>query len=139
MKKETILQQEQETITRPTYYGQKGRALVWYWRACSAFDLAARITSADKVTESDYNAAKDLLNRVTRYACNAARQWERANTYERYANSQQARDDEKRLDARREKLQAALKRYGVKMVNYGLYPSIIDDDGRDLNALHFFN
>lgn len=126
-------------MPRPTYYGQKGRALVWYWRACSAYDLAARLTGADNVTEIDYNTAKDLLNRVTRYACNAARQWERANIYERYANSQQARDDEKRLDARRERLQSELRAYGVKMVNYGLYPSIVDGNNYDLNALHFFN
>lgn len=127
-----------ELMPRPTYYGQKGRALVWYWRACSAWNLAARVTSADAVTVSEYEKAASLLARVTRYACNAARQWERANTFEKYANSQRAKDDEKRLDQRREKLQKELAPYGVKMVNYGLYPSIIDGNGVDLNALHFF-
>lgn len=120
-------------------HGQKGRALVWYWRACSAYDLAERKTGAEKVTESDYNAAADLLKRVTRYALADAHQWERANTFERYANSQACEDDEKRLQARRERLQKELNAYGVKMVNYGLYPSIIDGDGRDLGALHFFD
>lgn len=127
------------TMERPTYYGQKGRALVWYWRACSAYGLAERKTGAGKVTESDYNAASDLLKRVTRYALASAHQWEWANNSERYGNSEQAREDEKRLDRRRERLQAELKAYGVKMVNYGLYPSIIDEDRHDLNALHFFN
>lgn len=131
--------QEFNAMERPTYYGQKGRALVWYWRACSAYSLAERKTGAGKVAERDYNAAADLLKRVTRYALADAHQWERANTYERYANSQTARDDEIRLEARRNRLQEELKAYGVKMVNYGLYPSIIDEDGHDLNALHFFN
>lgn len=129
-------------ITRPTYNGPtppRGAALVWFWRACSAYNLAARITGADKVTQSEYNAARKILDSVQRYALADARQWERANTSERYANSETAREDEKRLTARREKLAAGLARYGVRLVNFGLYPSIIDEDGRDLYALHFFN
>lgn len=138
--KEIQKEREQSALMpRPTYYGQKGRALVWYWRACSAYDLAARIAGPDGVTAPEYEKAASLLARVTRYACNAARQWERANTFEKYANSQRAKDDEKRLDQRREKLQKELEPYGAKMVNYGLYPSIIDSNGVDLNALHFFN
>lgn len=134
---------EENIITRPEWNKYiKGRAIVWYRRECSAYDLAKRITG-ENVTETEYNIAFNLLNRVQRYALADAAQWERANTYEKYCNSKSCEEDEKRLDRRREKLQKELDRYNVKLVNYGLYPAIIhvESNGyeRDLYALHYFD
>src|SRR5699024_1101397 len=104
--------------TKPTYYGQTGRALVWYHRHCAAYQLAQRVCKPDAVTEGEKAQAMDLLNSVVRYALKDARQWERANTFERYANSLQSKEDESRNDRTREKLQKRLARYGVKLENY---------------------
>lgn len=130
-------------VTRPVWSKHiKGRAVIWYRRECSAYDLAKRITG-ENVTETEYNAAFDLLNRIQRYALASASQWERANNSERYCNSAQCTEDEKRLDKRREKLVKELGRYNVQLVNYGLYPSIVatEENGyqHDLYALHYFD
>lgn len=134
---------ENTFIKRPEWNKHiKGRAIIWYRRECSAYDLAKRITG-ENVTETEYNAAFNLLNRIQRYALADAAQWERANTYERYCNSQSCKDDENRLNNRRIKLEKELSRYNVKLINYGLYPSIVatENDGyeRDLYALHYFD
>lgn len=136
-----------DIVERPTYYGQKGRDLVWFWRAQSAYNLAAMI-DGENVTREEYEAARKLLDSCQRYALADAAQWGRANTYEHYANSEQCKQDEKRLDERRARLNGRLSRYGVMMFNYGLFPEIvkIDEEGKKTNcysradgvALHFF-
>lgn len=115
-----------EYMARPEWIGQKSRrALVMYWRACAAWDMAYSANQdAEGVTRDEWAAAYALLDSCMRYGRAAARQWELANTSERYANVTQCEQDEKRLDARREKLQRRLAAYGARLVNYGLYPSI---------------
>lgn len=130
-----------EYATRPTwndYTVRTKRARVWYYRAQSAHDLAARISNPPTV--DDVDAAAKLLDSVQRYALADAREWEAENTSERYCNSQAHRDRQAALDRRREKLQKRLEPYGCKLVNYGLYPSIIDaKSGENLHALHYFD
>lgn len=115
----------------------KGRSLVWYWRYCSAWDMAS-IIDGENVTETEYNAALSLLDSVQRYALADAAEWERENSSERYCNSTYHKQREKQLNARRGRLQARLDRYGLKLVNYGLYPSIVDQAGNNKNLLHYF-
>jgi len=80
---------------------------------------------------ASYDQADGLFFRLRRYALANARQWERANNSERYANSPQCERDEQALDKRRENLQAEISAYGLRMVNYGLYPTIERaEDGR---------
>lgn len=125
--------------TKPEYYGQTGRALVWYQRHLAAYRLAQRVCKPDAVTEGEKAQAMDLLNSVVRYALKDARQWERANTFERYANSRQCKEDEARNDRTREKLQKRLARYGVKLENYGLYPATVDINTKEnLHLLYYF-
>lgn len=126
-------------ITRPEWNRAiKGRNLVWYWRYCSAWDLAS-IIEGEKVTEEEYNEALKLLDSVQRYALADAAEWERENSSERYCNSTYHKERERQLDARRERLQKRLSRYGLKMVNYGLYPTIVDQNNNNKNMLHYFD
>lgn len=137
-----------ELAEKPVYYGQKGRELVWFWRAQAGYNLARRI-DGEAVTVSEYEKARKLLDSCTRYALAAARQWEYANNSERYANSAKCDEDERRLEARRERLNADLSRYGVMMFNYGLYPTIVEVDEESKRthlfieaagvALHYFD
>lgn len=131
---------ENSYIDRPAWSPAiKGRrAEVWHWRYCSAWDLAA-IVCGDAVTESEYNAALKLLDSVQRYALADAAEWERENSSERYCNSAYHKEREKQLDARRERLQKQLARYGLRLVNYGLYPSIVDGSGCTHYLLHYFD
>ena len=117
----------------------KGRALTWHYRHCSAWDLAAIACGPDRVTETEYNDAIKLLDSVQRYALADANEWERENSSERYCNSEYHKERERQLDARRERLQKRLGRYGLKMVNYGLYPTIVDETGRNMYMLHYFD
>ena len=129
---------ENTYVNRPEWNKAiKGRALVWYWRYCSAWDLAS-IIEGENVTETEYNAALSLLDSVQRYALADAAEWERENSSERYCNSAYHKQREKQLDARRERLQVKLSRYGLKLVNYGLYPSIVDQAGNTKHLLHYF-
>ena len=126
-------------INRPEWNKSiKGRAVVWYRRYCSAWDLAS-IIDGENVTETEYNAALALLDSVQRYALADADQWERENSSERYANSAYCKQREKQLDARRERLQARLARYGLHLVNYGLYPTIVDKERNTKYFLHYFD
>lgn len=127
-------------IARPEWNNAiKGkRAAVWFYRSRSAWDLAA-IVCGDRVTESEYSDAAKLLDSCQRYALADAAEWERENSSEKYCNSKYHADREKQLDARRERLQKRLSRYGLKMVNYGLYPTIVDGSRRDMNMLHYFD
>lgn len=127
-------------IDRPAWTPAiKGRrAEVWHWRYCSAWDLAS-IIDGEKVTKTEYNAALALLDSCQRYALADAAEWERENSSERYCNSAYHKQREKQLDARRERLQKRLARYGLKLVNYGLYPSIVDGAGNTKHFLHYFD
>lgn len=130
---------ENNYIDRPVWNPAiKGRSVVWHYRHCSAWDLASIIDGC-LVTEPEYNAALALLDSVQRYALADAAEWERENSSERYCNSAYHAQRERQLDARRDRLQKRLERYGLKLVNYGLYPSIVDGNGYKLNLLHYFD
>lgn len=131
---------ENNYIARPVWnQAIKGRrAETWHWRYCSAWDLAA-IVCGDNVTETEYSDALKLLDSVQRYALADAAEWERENSSERYCNSAYHKQREKQLDARRERLQKRLARYGLRLVNYGLYPSIVDAAGNNKYFLHYFD
>ena len=127
-------------IDRPVWSPAiKGRrAETWHYRYCSAWDLAS-IIDGDQVTETEYAAALALLDSVQRYALADAREWERENSSERYCNSAYHKQRVKQLDASRERLEKRLERYGLRLVNYGLYPSIIDSNGNNKYLLHYFD
>lgn len=127
-------------IDRPVWSPAiKGRrAETWHYRYCSAWDLAS-IIDGERVTETEYNAALALLDSVQRYALADAAEWERENSSERYCNSAYHKQREKQLDARRERLKKRLERYGLQLVNYGLYPSIVDSNGNNKYFLHYFD
>ena len=126
-------------ISRPEWTPAiKGRrAETWHWRYVSAWDLAS-IINGDNVTETEYNAALALLDSIQRYALADAAEWERENSSERYCNSAYHKQRERQLDARRGRLQKRLQRYGLRLVNYGLYPSIVDAAGNSKHFLHYF-
>lgn len=131
---------EKNVVTRPVWSGaiRGRRAEVWFRRAVSAYDLAARIDT--DVTEEARDAAAKLLDSIQRYALADAREWERENSSESYCNSRYHKEREKTLDRRRERLEKQLEKYGCKLVNYGLYPSVVDaKTGADLYALHYFD
>ena len=114
------------------------RAEVWHFRYCSAWDMAALICG-DNVTQEEYDTALKLLDSVQRYALADAREWEMENNSERYCNSAFHKQREKQLDARRARLQEKLKRYNLKMVNNGLYPTLYSLDGeKHYYFLHYF-
>lgn len=126
-----------ETATpAPVYYGQKGRDLVKYWRACNSYKLAERqgTPTAERVER-----ATILYHKLIRYALADAHQWEYENTSERYANSKQVEIDRARLDKRRATLEKELSAYNLKLHNYGLYPSIIDGEGHQVITLYYLN
>ena len=127
-------------IDRPVWSPAiKGRrAETWHYRYCSAWDLAS-IIDGERVTEKEYNAALALLDSVQRYALADAAEWERENSSERYCNSAYHKQRERQLDARRERLKKRLERYGLQLVNYGLYPSIVDSNGSKKYLLHYFD
>lgn len=127
-------------IDRPVWsQAIKGRrAETWHWRYCSAWDLASMI-DGENVTETEYNAALKLLDSIQRYALADAAEWERENSSERYCNSAYHKQREKQLDERRERLQKRLARYGLQLVNYGLYPSIVDANRNTKHFLHYFD
>lgn len=131
--------QTENIIQRPVWNDAiKGkRAETWFFRYRSAWDLAS-IICGDTVTETEYNAALKLLDSVQRYALADAAEWERENSSERYCNSAYHKERVKQLDARRARLQKRLSRYGLKMENYGLYPTIIDSNGNNKYMLHYF-
>jgi hypothetical protein len=132
---------ENNIISRPVWNNaiRGKRAEVWHWRSVSAWDLAA-LVCGDNVTETEYNAAFKLLDRVQRYALADAAEWERENSSESYCNSAYHKQRERQLNARRARLQTELARYGVKMENYGLYPTIIKTHTREnCYFLHYFD
>lgn len=129
------------TATRPVWadwIGRSRRAEVQYRRAASAYDLAARLHNPPTV--DDVDAAEKLLASVRRYALADAREWEAENSSEWYCNSAEHEAREKQLDARRARLQKALNPYRVRLENFGLYPSIVDDNtGNTLYLLHYYD
>lgn len=131
---------ENNYITRPVWSSaiRGRRAEVWHWRYCSAWDLAA-IVCGENVTETEYTAALALLDSIQRYALADAREWEMENSSERYCNSRAHKEREKQLNKRRARLQFRLDRYGLRLVNYGLYPSIVDKSGETKHFLHYFD
>lgn len=127
-------------ISRPVWNdairGHRGE--VWFRRSQSAWDLAARLDPV--VTEESKAAAAKLLDSIQRYALADAREWERENSSERYCNSRYHKDREAMLYRRRERLEKALAPYHCQLINYGLYPSIVDTDTRKtLSFLHYFD
>ena len=140
MKSKETYEKNEIVVSRPVWSDAiKGkRAEVWFRRSVSAYDLASRLSG--EVTETEYAAAKKLLDSVQRYALADTREWERENSSERYCNSLTHKQRESALNRRRERLQNALYHYRCKLVNYGLYPTIIDTKTREsLNFLHYFD
>lgn len=132
---------ENNFVQRPTWSNaiRGKRAEVWFWCYVSAWDLA-HIICGDEVTQEEYENALSLLNSIQRYALADAHEWEMENNSERYCNSAYHKQREKQLNARRDKLQAKLKRYNLKLVNYGLYPTITSLDGNTTyHFLHYFD
>ena len=129
-----------EYVARPVWSKaiRGKRAEVWFYRYRSAWDLAS-IVCGDLVSEEEYAEALKLLDSVQRYALADAAEWERENSSERYYNSQCHKNRERQLNARRDRLQAKLSRYGLKMVNYGLYPTIVNESGSNMYMLHYFD
>lgn len=129
-----------EYVARPVWNNaiRGKRAETWFYRYRSAWELAS-IVCGDLVSEEEYVEALKLLDSVQRYALADAAEWERENSSERYCNSQYHKDRERQLDARRAKLQKRLERYGLKMENYGLYPTIVDANGNNKYMLHYFD
>lgn len=131
---------EKNIVSRPVWSDaiRGRRAEVWFHRAVSAYDLAARLDA--NVTEEARDTAAKLLDSIQRYALADAREWEQENSSERYCNSRYHKEREKMLDRRRERLEKQLSKYGCKLVNYGLYPSIVDNEtGANLYLLHYFD
>lgn len=127
------------TIPRPVWSDaiRSKRAEIWFRRSASAWDLARRL---GPVTEESKASAVKLLDSIQRYALADAREWESENNSEWYCNSQYHKDREAMLDRRRAKLEKALEPYGCRLVNYGLYPTIIDGETREsLYYLHYFD
>lgn len=91
--------------------------------------MQSRIVNAEKLAargNGDYDKAYSLIRRIARYAIADARQWERSNTAELY-NERQSVKEERRLNAWRARLDKELSEgYGLRMVNYGLYPTIVE-------------
>lgn len=130
---------EKVIVARPVWSDaiRGRRAEVWFRRHCSAWDLAQRLHA--EVTEEAMIAAKKLLDSIQRYALADVREWEMANESEWYCNSERHQRREAALDKRRERLQLALKPYRITLVNYGAYPTLIDDETqRELYFLHYF-
>lgn len=126
------------TISRPVWSDSiRGRrAEIWFRRSVSAWDLAARLGD---VTEDSKAAAAKLLDSIQRYALADVREWEMENSSERYYNSNAHKYRAEMLDRRRERLEKALAIYRCRLVNYGLYPSVVDIDTKEtLNFLHYF-
>lgn len=126
------------TISRPVWSDSiRGkRAEIWFRRSVSAWDLAARLGD---VTEDSKAAAAKLLDSIQRYALADVREWEAENSSERYCNSSAHKYREEMLDRRRKRLEKALAIYRCRLVNYGLYPSIVDIDTKEtLHFLHYF-
>lgn len=126
------------TISRPVWSDaiRGKRAEVWYHRSVYAWDLAARLGD---VTEDSKAAAAKLLDSIQRYVLADAREWEAENSSERYCNSSAHKYREEMLDRRRKRLEKALVPYRCRLVNYGLYPSIVDADTKGtLHFLHYF-
>ena len=129
---------ENNIISRPVWSDaiRGKRAEVWFHRSVSAWDMAARLGD---VTEDSKAAAAKLLDSIQRYALSDAREWERENSSERYCNSRYHKDREAMLDRRRARLEKSLAFYRCHLVNYGLYPSIVDADTKEtLHFLHYF-
>ena len=106
--------------------------------------IRARMNAAEILASrgnSDVDEAYYLIRRIARYAIADARQWERDNDSDRY-NERQSVEAERRLNARRARLNAELsEHYGCRLVNYGLYPSIVEcgNEGREVCTIAYYD
>jgi hypothetical protein len=112
---------------------------VHFHRRKSAWRLAAIVCGENHVTREEFDRALSLLDRIQRYAIADAREWEAENSSERYCNSKTHAHKEELLDARRARLQEELKPYGLHLVNYGLYPTVVDKNDHNQYMLHYFD
>lgn len=101
--------------------------------------IRARYAAADTLAargDGDVEKAYSLIRRIARYAIADANQWERDNT------EGQSVDAERRLNARRARLDYELSTdYGARLVNYGLYPSIVEcgNEGREVCTIAYYD
>lgn len=106
--------------------------------------IRARYAAAETLAargDGDVEKAYSLIRRIARYALADARQWERDNTEGLY-NEQQSIHAERLLNARRANLDYELStNYGVRLVNYGLYPSIEEcgNEGREVCSVAYYD
>lgn len=132
-----------EIVQKPVYSPfLTGRALVRYFRAVNAYNLAARVepkTPVACVSREGYDRAEKLLDRIRRYALASVRQFEKAETSKTYAKSQESVRDVRRLESRLFHLEKELSVYGLYIRFYGLYPTIEDRDGHSCIFLHFYD
>lgn len=133
-----------ETMNRPTLGKHESRAarnLTRFWRRCAAWDMAAR--RDENVTEEAYERAYSLLNRCTRWAI-AQMRFDETETAQNYDKPWRIREGEK-LEARRVKLNEALKAYGctIQCAGYfceNVYPYDFENHVVTGNGLlHFFD
>ena len=109
------------------------RDRVWDSRNRNAHKLA-------KMGDGNEEKAMSLILRTIRYALADAHEWERENTSERYCNSSAHEHKAELLDRRRANLEREWNKYGLTMVNYGLYPTITDaKGGSDVIYLAYFD
>ena len=106
--------------------------------------IRARYAAADTLAargDGDVEKAYGLIRRIARYAIADANQWERDNAEGLY-DERQSVDAERRLNARRARLDHELSRdYGARLVNYGLYPSIVEcgNEGREVCTIAYYD
>lgn len=106
--------------------------------------IRARYAAAEVLAargDCDVEKAYSLIRRIVRYALADARQWERDNTEELY-NERQSIRAERLLNARRANLDHELStNYGVRLVNYGLYPRIVEcgHEGREVCTIAYYD
>lgn len=132
-----------ETLPCPTCSVKLNhRATVWFLREKSAWELADMTGGA---TEEHMKECAAFLDRVQRYGLADARHWEADQNPRNFGENGEPKPrhaaEEKRLEKRFAKLSgelAALSGGTLRMVTYDLYPSIVDESGRDLYLLHWF-
>ena len=131
-----------ELMERPTFDQRRGRskrALVRYWRECSAYDMASY---KGAVTREEYDKAYKLLNRCKNWAI-AQMRFDESETAENY-NSLYRRREGAKLDMRYARLNAELEPYGCAIHCHGYTCQNVyrtDDQGRTYGGalLHYFD
>ena len=132
-----------ETLPCPTCSVKLNRrAQVWFLREKSAWELADLTGGA---TEEHVKECAAFLDRVQRYGLADARHWEADQNPRNFGENGEPKPrhaaEEKRLEKRFAKLSGELAELAggaLRITTFDLYPSIVDEHGRDLYLLHWF-